>query len=281
MLIDGKAHAQELKDELKQRIQDFGFIKGRDITLVVVRVGNDPASETYVRNKEKACMEVGIKFEELHLCASTSQAKLNHTIQYYSKAKYVTGLILQLPLPKYLDANEALTYLDPDKDVDGLTAANQGKLFCGDITGHIPCTPLGILNLIQYYEIDKEREGCHAVVVGRSALLGKPMAQLLLQSNWTVTTCHSKTPDLPHYTKDADLLICAAGVPKLITERMVKPGVAIIDAGINRSEDGRLCGDVDFEAVAPKCSFITPAPGGVGPMTVAELLWNTYRAAWK
>ena len=239
-------------------------------------VGEDPASKIYVRNKSKACDEIGIKFEEFLLPEETKMEELLSLIDSLNNREDVNGILLQSPLPRGLDINEAFARISPEKDVDGFNPVNVGKLCIGE-DSFIPCTPLGIIRMLEEYKIDIE--GKNVVVIGRSNIVGKPTANCLLKKNATVTICHSKTKDLRNYTLNADILVSAVGKINLVTSDMVKDGAVVIDVGINRKEDGKLCGDVDFENVKEKCSFITPVPGGVGPMTIAMLMNNIIKTA--
>lgn len=275
VIIDGKAIAQKVRNEVKENVQKDNFIYPPH--LAIIRVGDDPASATYVKNKTKASQEVGIEVEDIHLTECT-QKGLENFIENLNYDEGVNGILVQLPLPSYLDTNKILNRISPEKDVDGFTDVNMGRLFAGKECT-VACTPAGIMRLLDEYNI--EIEGKKVVIVGRSNIVGKPMAALMLNRNATVTICHSKTKNLKEECLQADILIIAIGRPKFITADMVKEGAVVIDVGINRDENNRLCGDVDFENVAPKCSFITPVPGGVGPMTVAMLMKNTYEAMKK
>ena len=271
-LIDGKALATKVRKSIKHRIEEEG-IKAK---LAVILVGNDDASIVYVRNKSKACEKVGIAFEEFKLPEETTQKELISLIDRLNDDKDTTGILLQYPIPKHLDVQEAFNRISPIKDVDGFNPINVGLRTIGDKEGFVPCTPLGIMEMFKEYDI--ELQGKKAVVIGRSNIVGKPMGQLLQDSNCTVTICHSKTQHIEEETKTADILVAALGKAKFVKEEMVKQGAVVIDVGMDRDEDGNLCGDVDFENVSKKASFITPVPGGVGPMTVAMLLHNTIKA---
>lgn len=275
VLIDGKAVAQKVRDEVKESVQKDDFIYPP--RLAIIRVGNDPASATYVKNKTKASQEVGIEVEDIHLTDCT-QESLESLIENLNYDEGVNGILVQLPLPSYLDSDKILNLINPKKDVDGFTDNSMGKLFANKKCT-VACTPAGIMRLLDEYNI--EVEGKKVVIVGRSNIVGKPMAALMLNRNATVTICHSKTKNLKEECLQADILIVAIGKLKFITADMVKEGAVVIDVGINRDENNKLCGDVDFENIAPKCSFITPVPGGVGPMTVAMLMKNTYEAMKK
>ncbi len=274
-LLDGKKVSQLTKDRLKEKVE---ILKQEGITpkLAVIMVGSDSASQIYVRNKSKACDYIGIKFEEHLLPEETKQEELLNLIEELNNKKEINGILLQSPIPRNLDINEAFRKISPEKDVDGFHPVNVGKLVLGQDT-FISCTPFGIMKILEEYNIDIE--GKNAVVIGRSNIVGKPMSQCLLNKNATVTICHSKTKNLAEITKNADILVAAIGKPCFVTEDMVKPGTIVIDVGINRMEDGKLKGDVDFETVNQKASYITPVPGGVGPMTIAMLMTNVVKAA--
>ena len=271
-IIDGKALAAKIRAELKEKIKQ----SGREVGLAVIIVGDDPASCVYVRNKTKACEETGIRSDTYALPATVSQAELEALIARLGKDDRVHGILLQLPLPEGLDAEPALGKIPAEKDVDGFSAGNLGKLVLGKET-IAACTPLGIMKMLESAGISPR--GKHAVVLGRSETVGKPMALLLLNADATVTICHSRTTNLKDICREADILISAVGKPKFVTEDMVKEGAVVIDVGINRNEAGKLCGDVDFEAVKEVAGYITPVPGGVGPMTITMLLKNTITAA--
>jgi len=275
IIINGKDRAAILRDKVAQ---DAAALEKSGITpgLAVILIGEDPASHVYVRNKITACEKTGIKSYEHRLPADASEADLLRLISDLNHDKYVHGILLQLPIPEHLDENKMILAIDPVKDVDGLHPINAGNLVAG-LPCMIPCTPQGSLLLIK--EIQKDLTGLHAVVIGRSLLFGKPMAQLLLAENCTVTQCHSKTRDLPAICRQADILIAAVGRSQMVKADWVKDGAIVIDVGINRMDDGKLTGDVDFDAVKDKCRAITPVPGGVGPMTIACLLANTVKAA--
>ncbi|MEZ5919256.1 MAG: bifunctional methylenetetrahydrofolate dehydrogenase/methenyltetrahydrofolate cyclohydrolase FolD [Alphaproteobacteria bacterium] len=245
--------------------------------LAVILVGDNPASHVYVRNKIRACEKAGIKSFESRLPVQATQAEVAAEIQAFNDNPAINGILLQLPVPDHLDADALIHMIDPAKDVDGLTFINIGKLVAGDQSGLVPCTPQGALALIKSVEADLN--GKNAVVIGRSLLFGKPMAQLLLAENCTVTSAHSRTKNLPEVCKQADILVAAVGREKMVKADWIKPGATVIDVGINRMEDGKLCGDVDYEAALGIAGAITPVPGGVGPMTIACLLQNTLRAA--
>jgi methylenetetrahydrofolate dehydrogenase (NADP+) / methenyltetrahydrofolate cyclohydrolase len=275
-LIDGKAVSQRIQAELRQTVEDLAPQRGRPPGLAVLMVGDNPASAAYVRNKEKACAAVGIVSFGSHFPTETTQADVEQVIQALNADDRVDGILVQLPLPAHLDSVALLNQIHPDKDVDGLHPINLGRLVRGE-PGLRSCTPAGVMRLLREYHIDPK--GKQAVVIGRSILVGKPQALLLLEADATVTIAHSKTTDLAAITRTADILIPAIGRPNWITADMVKPGATVIDVGINRimNADGksRLVGDVDFQQVQEIAGFLTPVPGGVGPMTVAMLLWNT------
>ena len=270
-VINGKEIAEHIKKQVKTTIELLDIRP----TLAVIIVGDDPASKVYVNNKKKACEYVGIKSLEYSFPEDISTEKLIDFINELNENPYVNGILVQLPLPKHIDTNEVLESIDPKKDVDGFTAINTGKLWQGEYCLE-PCTAIGIIDLLNYYGI--EIAGKHCVIVGRSNIVGKPLAALLLKENATITICHSQTKDLDKYTSQADILISAVGKHKFVTCGMVKQGAVVIDVGINRDEKGKLCGDVDFENVKDKVSYITPVPGGVGPMTIAMLMRNTLDA---
>ena len=276
MRIDGKEIASKIKAEVKIGVQQFTQTYQAAPSLVVIVVGNDPASQVYVRNKHRACEELGINSIELSLPEDTTETELLMHIDTYNHRDDVHGILVQLPLPSHIREAHIIESITPEKDVDGFHPINLGKMFSG-APGFVPCTPAGIIELLQRSEIDIA--GKHAVVVGRSNIVGKPIAQLLLQKNATVTMCHSRTKDLSSYTKQADILVVAIGKAGFITRDMIKPGAVVIDVGINRSENGKLCGDVAYNEVEQVASAITPVPGGVGPMTIALLMKNTLLAA--
>ena len=274
-ILDGKAVSLKVKESVKVRADELKKF-GVEPTLAVVLVGEDKASQTYVRAKEKACNEYGIKSVAHRLSENTTQNELLALINVLNLDDSIHGILVQLPLPKHIDTNVVLAAIDPRKDVDGLHAVNVGKLVSG-LDGFVPCTPLGVMEILKEYGI--EVAGLNAVVIGRSNIVGKPMANLLLNASATVTVTHSKTKNLKEICKNADLIVAAIGKPFFLKADMVKDGAVVVDVGINRLDDGRLVGDVDFDEVAPKCSYITPVPGGVGPMTIAMLLNNTILAA--
>lgn len=274
-ILDGKAVSLKVKESVKVRADELKKF-GVEPTLAVVLVGEDKASQTYVRAKEKACNEYGIKSVAHRLSENTTQNELLALINVLNLDDSIHGILVQLPLPKHIDTNVVLAAIDPRKDVDGFHAVNVGKLVSG-LDGFVPCTPLGVMEILKEYGI--EVAGLNAVVIGRSNIVGKPMANLLLNASATVTVTHSKTKNLKEICKNADLIVAAIGKPFFLKADMVKDDAVVVDVGINRLDDGRLVGDVDFDEVAPKCSYITPVPGGVGPMTIAMLLNNTILAA--
>ncbi len=269
-LIDGKAISKQIKEECRIKAEEYKK-KGIAICLAVVQVGADPASGVYVRNKKKACEACGIRSLSYELPEETTEAELLALIEKLNKDKSVNGILVQLPLPKQIHENKIISAIDAGKDVDGFHPLNVGALCSGE-PGFISCTPAGIIELLKRSGIGIAGKEC--VVIGRSNIVGKPMALLLLRENGTVTVCHSKTEDLKQVAKRADILVVAIGKPKFITEEYVKEGAVVIDVGIHRNDAGKLCGDVDFDRVAPKCRAITPVPGGVGPMTIAMLMHN-------
>jgi methylenetetrahydrofolate dehydrogenase (NADP+)/methenyltetrahydrofolate cyclohydrolase len=286
-IIDGKQVAADMQAELKKEVANLkkqGIVPG----LGVILVGEDPASKSYVTAKERACEELGIYSDDNHLPADTTQQDLIALINRMNTDPKINGILVQLPLPKHLDESEVLLAINPDKDVDGFHPTNIGKMVAGQ-AAFLPCTPHGVIQLLQRSGV--KIEGSHVVIVGRSNIVGKPVANMLIQKNKggnaTVTVCHTRTADLAYHTRQADIIIAAAGRPNTITADMVKDGVVVIDVGVNRIEDKtakkgyRLVGDVDFEAVKEKASLITPVPGGVGPMTITMLLYNTVESAKK
>ena len=273
-ILDGKELARKTREELRikaDRLRANGIVP----KLAVILVGDDSASKVYVRNKSKACQDVGVEFEEILLDENTSMEKLLEIIENLNNREDINGILLQSPIPKGLNIQEAFEKIHCKKDVDGFNPVNVGKLMIGEDT-FISCTPYGIIKMLEAYNI--EIEGKHAVVIGRSNIVGKPLAQCLLQKNATVTICHSKTKNIAEITKTADILISAVGKTNMVTADMVKDGAVVIDVGMNRNEAGKLVGDVDFENVKQKASYITPVPGGVGPMTIAMLMNNVIKA---
>ena len=275
MRIDGKAVSAKVKEEVTAEVE---VLKKQGVCpgLAVVIVGDDPASRIYVNNKKKACQATGIYSEEYALPATTTQEELLALVETLNEKKNIHGILVQSPLPKGLDEGAVVEAIDPKKDVDAFHAYNVGKIMIGDYH-FLPCTPAGIMELLKAYQIEVEGKRC--VVIGRSNIVGKPMAMLLLHQNGTVTVCHSRTKNLPEVTGQADILVSAVGKAHFVTADMVKPGAVVIDVGMNRDENNKLCGDVYFDAVEPVASYITPVPGGVGPMTIAMLLKNTVTAA--
>ena len=274
-IMDGKALSLKLKEQMKQRIEQLKQ-QGINPKLVVVLVGDNSASQVYVRNKHKSCGEVGIESEVITMPEQTTQQELLEVVERLNQDETVDGILVQLPLPKQIDEKTVLRSILPEKDVDGFHPVNVGLLSIGDEC-FAPATPSGIIAMFQEYGINIAGKNC--VVIGRSNIVGKPMAALLLKNHATVTICHSKTEDLASYTRRADVVIVATGRRHTLTADMVKEGAVVVDVGMNRNEQGKLCGDVDYEEVKEKASFITPVPGGVGPMTITELLENTIQAA--
>ena len=273
-IIDGKQISLDIKNELKEKVAKYKE-QGIEITLAVVKVGNDPASAVYVRNKEKACEYVGINSKTLALPEETTEEELLNVVKELNEDKNVNGILVQLPLPKHIDESKVLLTIDSTKDVDGFHPVNVGKMVIGEDT-FLPCTPAGIIEMIKRADIDIEGKEC--VVIGRSNIVGKPMAMLMLKENATVTIAHSRTKDLKEVTKRADIIVAAIGKAKFVTADYVKEGAVVIDVGMDRDENGKLCGDVDFESVSKVASAITPVPGGVGPLTVTMLLVNCLRS---
>jgi len=274
-IIDGKAISAQIKDELKQKVSDMKA-QGKEITLAVIQVGTDAASTVYVGNKKKACEYIGIRSLSYELPEETSEAELLRLIDDLNERADVNGILVQLPLPKQIDESKVIRSIAPGKDVDGFHPQSVGALCIGE-KGFVSCTPAGIIQLLKRSGIEIAGKEC--VVVGRSNIVGKPMAMLLLHENATVEITHSRTQNLAEVTAGADILVAAIGKAKFVTADMVKEGAVVIDVGMNRDENGKLCGDVDFEAVTDKCSYITPVPGGVGPMTISMLMQNTLTAA--
>lgn len=273
-IINGKELAKNIKQSLKQevdKLKEDGIIP----KLAVILVGNDEASKVYVRNKSKACNKTGIEYEEYILEETTQMDELLSLIEKLNKRADISGILLQSPLPKHLDINVAFRAIDPSKDVDGFHPMNVGKLVLGQDT-FVACTPYGVMRMLEAYNINIE--GKNAVIIGRSNIVGKPLVQCLLSKNATVTVCHSRTKNIEEITKKADLIVAALGKANFVKEDMVKEGCVVIDVGINRLENGKLVGDVDFEQVSKKASYITPVPGGVGPMTIAMLMNNIVKA---
>ncbi len=275
-IIDGKAISAAIRAELKQETESFLKKNGFRPGLAVIIVGEDPASQVYVRNKRRACEEVGFYSEAYELPADTTQEELNALVDRLNADEAIHGILCQLPLPKHLDENEVILRIDPKKDVDAFHPTNVGKIMIGDYS-FLPCTPAGVMALLQRSGIEIAGKEC--VVVGRSNIVGKPQAMLLLHAYGTVTVCHSRTKNLAEVCRRADILVAAIGKADFFTADMVKDGAVVIDVGMNRRADEKLTGDVDFESVAPKASYITPVPGGVGPMTITMLMQNTLTAA--
>ena len=273
-IIDGKAISARIKDELKEEVAALKA-EGKKATLAVIQVGNDPASSVYVGNKKKACAYIGIDSVSHELPEETTQEELLDLIDKLNSDPEITGILCQLPVPDHIDEDTIIRRISPDKDVDGFHPMSVGALCIGE-KGFVSCTPAGIIKLLEYSDIDIEGKEC--VVIGRSNIVGKPMALLLLRKNGTVTMCHSRTKNLKEVCKRADILVVAIGKPKMINEEYVKDGAVVIDVGIHRMENGKLCGDVDYDRVESKCSAITPVPGGVGPMTIAMLMYNCVSA---
>ncbi len=275
-IIDGKAVSAAVKEEIKSETAKLKE-KGITVGLAVILVGDDPASKIYVANKKKACEDLGFVSEEYLLPENTKTSELLELINVLNNEKSINGILCQLPLPKQIDEQTVINAISPLKDVDAFHPSNVGKIMIDDYD-FVPCTPAGIMEMLKYYNIEISGKNC--VVIGRSNIVGKPMSMLLLHQNGTVTTCHSRTKDLSEYTRKADILVSAVGKANFVTADMVKDGAVVIDVGMNR-ENGKLCGDVVFDEVSKKASFITPVPGGVGPMTIAMLMKNTLTAAKK
>ena len=274
-IIDGKKISQEIKDELKEKVAHLKE-QGTEIALAVIQVGEDPASSVYVRNKKRACEYIGIKSVAYEVPEATTQEELLEIIHKCNENLEINGILVQLPLPKHIDEDTVIKAIAPEKDVDGFHPQSVGAMTIGE-PGFLPCTPAGIIQLLKRSGIEIEGKEC--VIVGRSNIVGKPMALLLLRENGTVTICHSRTKDLREVTKRADILVVAIGKPKFIDETYVKEGAVVIDVGIHRNENNKLCGDVDYDKVAPHTTAITPVPGGVGPMTIAMLMNNCVESA--
>lgn len=275
IIINGKEVASKIRNDLKEKVTELKK-NGKILKFAVIMVGDNSASKIYIKNKSKACEEVGIDCEEYILDSNIQMKELLDLINTLNKRKDIHGILLQSPIPKHLDIDEAFRTIAPSKDVDGFNPVNVGKLCLGQDC-FIACTPSGVMKLLEEYNIDIE--GKNAVVIGRSNIVGKPMLQCLLNKNATVTICHSKTKNLLDITKNADIIVAAVGKEKFLTGDMIKEGAVVIDVGINRLEDGTICGDVDFESAKEKASYITPVPGGVGPMTVAMLMSNIVKAS--
>lgn len=273
-IIDGKEISSEIKDELKARVAELKA-EGKSIALAVIQVGNDPASSVYVGNKKKACAYIGIESLSYELQEQTTEEELLKLIDKLNRDDKVNGILVQLPLPEHIDENKVIQAISPKKDVDGFHMQNVGALCVGG-EGYVSCTPLGIIELLKRSGISIEGKNC--VVLGRSNIVGKPMSLLLLRENGTVTVCHSRTQDIKSITRQADILVVAIGKPRFVDETFIKEGAVVIDVGIHRNEENKLCGDVDFEKAAPHASAITPVPGGVGPMTIAMLMNNCVKS---
>ena len=273
--IDGKAFSQVILEKIREEHNQLKEKYGKQAGLAVVIVGNNPASQVYVRNKMKACENVGFYSENIELDENISEEELLQEINKLNKNDRINGILVQLPLPSHINELKIIDSISPEKDVDGFHVANIGKMVIGDETGFLSCTPYGIMQLLEEYKI--EIAGKDAVIIGRSNIVGKPMALMLIQKGATVQVCNSRTKDLRKKLNDADIIIVAAGVPKLLKKEDVKEGAVVIDVGINRV-DGKICGDVDYEEVLEKASYITPVPGGVGPMTIASLIKNTFKS---
>lgn len=274
-ILDGKSAAKQSRQNTAKEVAELKA-KGKEVSLAVVLVGDDPASATYVASKERACEAAGIRSITHKLSANTSQNELLALINVLNKDEGIDGILVQLPLPKHIDENAITQAIAPEKDVDGFGAASVGRLWSG-LASFVPCTPLGVMQLLSLYDIDLT--GLNAVVLGRSNIVGKPIAALLLAANATVTIAHSRTKNLKQICQNADILVVAIGKPEFVKADMIKQGAVVIDVGINRTQSGKLVGDVAFDEVASKTSYITPVPGGVGPMTIAMLLKNTLAAA--
>ncbi|MGN0368315.1 MAG: bifunctional methylenetetrahydrofolate dehydrogenase/methenyltetrahydrofolate cyclohydrolase FolD [Wujia sp.] len=273
-IIDGKAISQQIKDELKEKVSALNE-QGKQICMAVIQVGNDPASSVYVGNKKKACAYIGIESKAFELPEETTEDELLRLIDDLNKDDSVNGILVQLPVPKHIDEKKIINAISPKKDVDGFHPESVGNLCIGQ-KGFVSCTPAGVIALLKRSNIEIEGKNC--VVIGRSNIVGKPMALLLLRENATVTVCHSRTKNLKEVCKQADILVVAIGRPKMIDASYVKDGAVVIDVGIHRDENNKLCGDVDFASVEPVAGAITPVPGGVGPMTIAMLMNNCYAA---
>jgi len=274
IIIDGKEVAKEKREQIKSRVESLKS-QGKTAGLAVIIVGENPASRVYVNNKKKGCLEVGIESFEYALPENTTEQELKELVEKLNNDDKVNGILCQLPLPKHINEDAVINTISPEKDVDAFHPQNVGHIMIGDYT-FLPCTPAGIMEMLKFYNISVSGKKC--VVIDRSNIVGKPMAMLLLKENGTVEICHSRTENLKEETLSADILVAAVGKTKFVTEDMVKQGAVVIDVGMNRDENGKLCGDVDFENVKEKASYITPVPGGVGPMTITMLLENTVRA---
>lgn len=274
-IIDGKGFSKKVQQHIKEEHEQLKHKTGKTAGLAVIIVGDNPASQVYVRNKTKACENVGFYSETIELPASISEDELVKEVKKLNENEKIDGILVQLPLPNHINEMKVINTISPEKDVDGFHSLNVGKMMLGDDTGFLPCTPYGIMQLLEEYKVDVV--GKDVVIVGRSNIVGKPMALILIEKGATVKVCNSKTKDLSDKIQRADIVIVAAGVPKLVKAKDVKAGAIVIDVGINRV-DGKLCGDVDYDEVIEKVSLITPVPGGVGPMTIASLIINTLKA---
>ncbi len=274
-IISGKIISAAVKERIAAEVKELKS-KGMTPGLAVIIVGTDPASQVYVGSKERTCIELGMYSEKYELPENTTNEELLALVEKLNNDDKIHGILCQLPLPKHLDEKAVIDAIKPSKDVDAFHVQNVGKIMLGDYD-FLPCTPAGIMEMLKYANIDPQ--GKHCVVIGRSNIVGKPMAMLMLHANATVTICHSRTGNLKEICREADILVASVGKAKFVTPDMVKDGAVVIDVGINRDENGKLCGDVDYAAVAPKCSAITPVPGGVGPMTIAMLMQNTLTSA--
>ena len=275
-IIDGKLVSGVLRSEIKEKVDAFYASYNRRPGLAVIQVGDDPASSVYVRNKHKACLDVGVSSFEIKLPHETTESDLIAEINALNARDDVDGILVQLPLPPHISEDTVIDAIDESKDVDAFKPSNVGRIMIGNYS-FLPCTPAGVMELLKYYNVDITGKRC--TVIGRSNIVGKPMAMLLLEKNGTVTVCHSKTANLPEITQNSDIIVVAIGRPEFLTADMVKPGAVVIDVGINRTESGKLVGDVKYDEVSGVASFITPVPGGVGPMTITMLLSNTLTAA--
>ncbi len=272
-ILDGRKTAARIRQELSEQISALDFTP----VLAVVLVGDDPASRVYVRNKEKAAAKVGIRTRNVRMSGDVSQDEVLEAVKRLAADPEVDGILVQLPLPSHMDEDAVLAAIPPEKDVDGFHPLNQGRVFLGDASGLVPCTPAGVMEILKRHDISIA--GRHAVIIGRSRIVGRPLAALMLAAHATVTVCHSKTPDLAAHVRSADILVSASGVRGLVDPSWIRDGAVVVDVGIHRLKDGSLAGDLDFEPTARRASWITPVPGGVGPMTVTMLLVNTLRAA--
>lgn len=274
-ILNGKETSGKILENLKGKIAE---IQGVKPCLAVILIGNNPASAVYVKNKAKACEKIGVEYKEYKFDDEVKEEEIYKAIEEINKNPKIHGLIVQLPVPKHISVAKILKHIDPKKDVDGFCAYNIGKMVASkEFEDLPPATPAGVIRLLEEYQINLA--GMNAVVIGRSNIVGKPIANMLINRSATVSVCHSKTKDINFYTKNANIIIVALGIPKFLKSEMIKDGVIVVDVGINRLEDGTLCGDADFENIKEKCSYITPVPGGVGPMTIAQLMVNVVRSA--